>query len=737
MALAVQAQWDIANSAFALNDKLLGLVKAATVDDVQPQAVYAAEALGWHMIIDDRLIGKAVDALGGDQSYRLSNIRLHFGLSKGGVPSQIRQSTPAIKTFLLVTVLSLHMEAWEIGNVLYELLVQSKAIDKAPVSATQLTNMVSSIQGHARLLEQRERIALNFQVPIVEKLVISEQSSNLELYYSQLSPNQVASAMLASFETISDNEIHHLEICAGQAVIHLISLLCWLCPDTVEVVDANRQVLFLCASAQPKIRIVVTPHEENWTYERYFKINQPQSLVQTVGEDQSYWRRHHPSFIPIETLYSRLRCHFIMWSKEDLSIIGALSYGLMLAALYHGSLKRKRWFNDLAVQTIPFQDICSAEGQVRIRNSMQILGFPLDQEELGLGDVIAAYFPRDKNELLPSERHTLMRSLDMECMDGRACTVSREDHVNVQFIDLAMTVAEMVVVRATQRELAQVPFRSVFIENASIGGHFPILCPLLVSDQNESLSATTFVRDALLSSSTRAGELSASLSEILAVYCEGEIAYLSCLLDTPNTPAQAFEIIVQPGKIKWRDVSQDCLLGMGLKSTLSVSSQPSFYEFLENGKPLLTLPSLRNTNFRADGFTVTRVPEGIRLHYIQPSTGDSTTMFATALVNWALAERVQPSLKTLEQQINECVDAGISRLGIKSPGPTNIGIDPEYEHRMGVATYGGDKWADLLRFGTPDANKAYCLIQGLASIPDCALVARKLYNSGFIIMANP
>ena len=132
MSVAVQPQWDIGTSAFALTEKSWGLFRAATVDDVQPIAVLAAEVLGSQVIADSHLIGKAVDALGGDKSYRMDSIKLYLGLSSGGIASQIRQSTPAIRTFLLVTALRLHMLSEEIGDVLYDLLVRSKTIDDVP-----------------------------------------------------------------------------------------------------------------------------------------------------------------------------------------------------------------------------------------------------------------------------------------------------------------------------------------------------------------------------------------------------------------------------------------------------------------------------------------------------------------------------------------------------------------------------------------------------------------------------
>lgn len=61
--MAVSKQWDIGSSVFSLKGMALGLLRAATVDEVQPAAVLAAKALGSTLLVDSSLIEKAVDAL--------------------------------------------------------------------------------------------------------------------------------------------------------------------------------------------------------------------------------------------------------------------------------------------------------------------------------------------------------------------------------------------------------------------------------------------------------------------------------------------------------------------------------------------------------------------------------------------------------------------------------------------------------------------------------------------------
>ena len=155
--MALQAQWDIGSSAFTLSAKAWSLIQATSIDDVHPSSVVAAEALGSMMIVDDRLIGKAVDALGGDKSFRLENLKLQFGLSSGGIPSQIRKSTAAIKAFLLITALKQHLDAEAIGDLLYEMLMCSRSLEAAPVSGSQLEGLTMLLECHCVDLSSEKR----------------------------------------------------------------------------------------------------------------------------------------------------------------------------------------------------------------------------------------------------------------------------------------------------------------------------------------------------------------------------------------------------------------------------------------------------------------------------------------------------------------------------------------------------------------------------------------------------
>lgn len=114
-----QSQWDMGDSEFTIAGKALVLLKAATVDNVHPTAVYAAETLGSTLTVSPELIAKAVDALNGRENFQMQNLKLQFELSERGIASQIKQSTPAVRTFLLIAILTAYLESHQIGEMLY------------------------------------------------------------------------------------------------------------------------------------------------------------------------------------------------------------------------------------------------------------------------------------------------------------------------------------------------------------------------------------------------------------------------------------------------------------------------------------------------------------------------------------------------------------------------------------------------------------------------------------------
>lgn len=231
--MSIQKQWDPAVSAFNTLDRITSLVKAGTVDDVQPQAVIAAEHLGSLMIVHPQRIGQAIDALGGSNSFRLENVKLSLGLSSGGIAAQIRKSTPAIRCFLFAACLSLHLTPNEIGSFLYEMMEKAGLLETVPVSPAQLASFVNTLEGHMKELLRREQVATTSLAPLLE--ILSNQASSSSKHFEPLSPKLSSPIFLETFQAIRSEEVSSAELSGCTSAVWIASILSWLCPSDVSI----------------------------------------------------------------------------------------------------------------------------------------------------------------------------------------------------------------------------------------------------------------------------------------------------------------------------------------------------------------------------------------------------------------------------------------------------------------------------------------------------------------------
>lgn len=126
----VSAQWDVGKTAFSSADRLRQLIGTATQDNVQPQAVLAAEALGFGLIVSPKRIDEAIVALGGTESTRIADLKVMIGLTSGGVVRTIRNSTALTQFFLVATACKLCYTSEEIGMLMFEMTAASGLLKK-------------------------------------------------------------------------------------------------------------------------------------------------------------------------------------------------------------------------------------------------------------------------------------------------------------------------------------------------------------------------------------------------------------------------------------------------------------------------------------------------------------------------------------------------------------------------------------------------------------------------------
>ena len=731
MALQVQPQWDLGSSIFSTGDKLVGLMKAATIDDVQPAAVFAAEAIGSQIMVDPHLIGRAIDALGGTQSYRLQTLKLQIGYSAGGIPSQIRQSTPAIKTFILVTALRLHLPAKDIGDLLYEILIENGEIENTPISIGQLTSFVGSIEGHCLAMKEQEAIVNNVFSPIIEGLAATTQ--NLQGLFLAITPDEGAKILLSIFRALNDQDVRCLHVRGSDAGIWLASILCWLCPEDVNVLDAQNSKLW--GRLHTKVSIILDDRRRNWTLEYWHGIEAVSSLIK-VEPSENYDRFLLPPVFPQKMLYSMIRTYDPQASHAEMAIVGNLCLGLIQVVLLRGLLTRDLE-EGLEPQSIPFRNICPSTFQEDFEHLLQDYGWPSSAIDYACVTSIADHVISNRYYISYLKRIEIIKSVDRK-MHGEIFKGIDDESKITDIIDEALGIAERILLRVTN------PTAKGF-ETTPGGRHLKarfysrILQHLLGNESG--LSALFFLRQSLAcqdlayqDTMTTNGGYEKRPPHLLAVCDRGYVSYFRGMIAPPRSPIEAFEIITQPGSLKWREVRQKFLYESRERSAFTTSPNFAVYRISE------ALDSLRISNSERAQFAIhSRDDEAsIQLQCSEPSTGDKDCRISNALVNWALATRVKRTNQDKVDQIAACAKTGINELNLKAPGWDILGCHPRFgDHIEAMASYSGDEMADFLRFGTFDVENLNCIIQGMASIYECVCCAAKQYRNRWIIMATP
>lgn len=370
----IAKQWDVGASAFSIGGGALSLLKAASVDNVHPSAVYVAEAIGGFVTVEPRLIGSAVDALGGGESFRLANLRLTIGLTSGGVAAEVRKSTRAIRCFLLMTGLRLFLQKDEIAEVLYELHVQSSQINNMPVSETQLASLVDVLQAHSLKLFSSTSITTTFMHPFTDALSRhsaaerSTSTQNHNRYFEPLPSHDMAGVLYHIFTTLLSEDVSRLIIKGSQGAVQIISIFSWIMPQDVAVQFEGEWILGGSAAEQKRLQFVLT-EQTSWRFEEYVGVQRIQTLIDTQSEPQ-IWDNSTVN-IPQNSVRAYYICEY---GVRIADIIAQVALAMIITSYQHLTLRVKG-----GRQKLPLRRICSHAFRLSHTQSLERFGWDTKQ----------------------------------------------------------------------------------------------------------------------------------------------------------------------------------------------------------------------------------------------------------------------------------------------------------------------------------------------------------------------
>ena len=230
--------------------------------------------------------------------------------------------------------------------------------------------------------------------------------------------------------------------------------------------------------------------------------------------------------------------------------------------------------------------------------------------------------------------------------------------------------------------------------------------------------------------------------DVIAISFAGQVAFRNGHFKVPQTPADAFEIVVLPSKLIWQGNPKERLLDAhnSEEKNREAAHTTRYNLFQDDDTPIERVMSLEIRQTPDILPTVTVDGSRINLRYRFPSTGDQYVTLSKALINYALTLKATSSGIPLADLPEHPTFHKLRKLQFKRPGSLYLleHGEPGHQDIRAVASYNGDKMADFMRFGTEDAMELRCIIQDSSiSIYDCVILAEEMYGSHWLIMANP
>jgi len=295
--MSVAPQVDVSGAAISGLGFLKGGIELLSTDDIHPHAVDAAIRLGDSLFVSKRQISNAVDALGGDQSYRSQRLKWSVGLARGQALAKLRGSRGGIATVQLLAALEPYMKGEELNQFISELMVQTTVLDHSPVSSEQFGQLIEQLENRKHQgvplfqylrenTKTRPEIQHDFLGTFVDELSALQriQPSNAlasPINFTQpwhvMSHGQSSRIYLKVFEALRSEEVKSIRVTGWSNGAYLAQALHHLCPDLIAITLKGK---LICGSSNAKLIVSLDPSSEtDWFIQ----------IIKNTGYTQS-WR---------------------------------------------------------------------------------------------------------------------------------------------------------------------------------------------------------------------------------------------------------------------------------------------------------------------------------------------------------------------------------------------------------------------------------------------------------------
>lgn len=346
----VNPSFEIGGSVFNTAKSLYSLIAATSQDDVHTQAVLVAERLGASIPAAPERIAEAVDALGGQTSVQVENLKAMVGITSGGLCKAIRECTPLVRFFVLCAGCKTILLDTECSTLMFEMLKTSNVLSSFPCSPAQIGRLIGQISAQA------DSIAPSDMMHEVASAV--DEFNPGPGIFKRMDFKPLAELFMKLFEQVSDEAVDTILLRGHKNSVWLASTLLWLLGDDASLMIGRTHIR---GEEDAKLCIQILPDSDlPWSMQVFTPTGNPTKLIFDISSDG----RDSISRIPLGMMRSFFDQYY--WfpfdpdTRRSASIVtGIVAQTLILAIVQRGKVylhcngcKGKSHCNEVLLTTI-------------------------------------------------------------------------------------------------------------------------------------------------------------------------------------------------------------------------------------------------------------------------------------------------------------------------------------------------------------------------------------------------
>lgn len=336
----------------------------------------AFEALGSALLVSPERIGEGIDALSRGQQHNLGiggKLKAIVGLNADGIALLIRKkATQCVPAFLLVISCKICFDDMEIGDILYEMLVQFGIMRRFPASRVQMGQLAGSISGYGdgliptKTLETiTDAISRNTGVAAVPVKI-----------FWQANTKSIAEILSRTFGALLKDNIKRITLQGDVGGAFLASILLWLLADEFGL---SLDGVIILGQPDAKVLLDLTSQDaDRWIIQEW----QAQNILPEVIVKSEDLLEPETSLVKFTGASLGLRVLSAQFTLDSnhVEVVGQLAFALVMTSFKHGVLSSDPKFFHGSQKTVQLSEICQTGFLGNLSSCMAVFGWKCNEE---------------------------------------------------------------------------------------------------------------------------------------------------------------------------------------------------------------------------------------------------------------------------------------------------------------------------------------------------------------------